>query len=749
MRTHLSGAILAAFLTTAAPGTGVAQDGASARRTEPRPATSFELIDRALEAKEIDEETAHKYRVFAAFGDSRVPARYRGDDSGFEEFPPSVEHAGALLETFSPRTRADLEPFFLRPDAPGSWVSLGTVGGQRESPAGGGSAGASQRPLPAGRGPFDTFGEAAGTAPTIPGTATAQAVQWHVVPAVGGKAKVWYQTRYPGDSAKAVFLAAALTRPIWRELTGLFGDPLPDDQACFPLTGICRPIASNGGGPEFDVYLVHLAGNKGEARLAHPGTTCNAMAPYYLLLDSRRPLVGTGTSGMVQTLAHELTHAITMYGLAADCSKYQWIREATGKWSESWVYPKQQSEQEFANDYLSRPDEPLDYSTGANVQDRHYGTYLFPFWLVMNGDLIALQSMWHQFRSMEPLAGIDAALGFDGSSLEEAFPKFAVRNWNRPPVDDYEKLDKLTIGATGTVNPTQVSAPPGSYTEKQIILPVVHYLAARYAYYSFDASVRMLTFTNTLDGIPHAAVWGIEKIKGQWQQPVDWSDEPGKTWCRNDAAEDIEELVIVFSNKDWKKKLDVEPLDHPVLKAFSTECSGWVGTVNFTLTMTAPDLGTLVETATTTVRFEVDPDLVQPGQPREYWRAVSGDIQWGISYTGGDCTGSFQGTIPISLPPDGNHMADLHIFDDGSGKLLYTGSAGPWPEQYTPRRELTCKDPDQPPPTVGPIGFQFWWATNPMGEAVSADGKTLGGTWEAPGLDPDSSMKWRWRFRPG
>src|SRR5687768_618260 len=61
--------------------------------------SSYELIDQALAAGRINEETAFKYRVFAAFGDERLPAQYRGDDGGVE-FPASLL-GDRRLETFS------------------------------------------------------------------------------------------------------------------------------------------------------------------------------------------------------------------------------------------------------------------------------------------------------------------------------------------------------------------------------------------------------------------------------------------------------------------------------------------------------------------------------------------------------------------------------------------------------------------------------------------------------------------------
>src|SRR5687768_1672750 len=96
----------------------------TSRPVEQAPPTSFELIDRALAAKQITEEKAYVYRVFAAFGDSRLPDQFRGVNGSLSEPPPVVIEAGKRLRTFSPETQAELAPFFKRPTTPGSWFTL-------------------------------------------------------------------------------------------------------------------------------------------------------------------------------------------------------------------------------------------------------------------------------------------------------------------------------------------------------------------------------------------------------------------------------------------------------------------------------------------------------------------------------------------------------------------------------------------------------------------------------------------------
>ena len=225
---------LLAPLALIALGAAVTMTGVRAGQTpapaEPRP-TTYALIDRALEAKRIDEETAHKYRVFAAFGDQRLPPDYRG---AFEQGDRSIEidRAGARLATFSAETRAALAPYFMRPDEPGSWVALS--GANDSVPVVGGR-----------RGGLLLASYAFVRQPQPPA-----AITWRKFPAVGGKVMVWAQDRYPGDAAKAEAVARAMDADrVWARLTGLMRRE--------PVSDVL--ITPNGGDGALDIYLVRPA----------------------------------------------------------------------------------------------------------------------------------------------------------------------------------------------------------------------------------------------------------------------------------------------------------------------------------------------------------------------------------------------------------------------------------------------------------------------------------------------------------
>ena len=138
---------------------------------------SGQLIEEAEEAGRISHEQSLVYRVFALFGDSRLPDRFAS--STIAEDSQVMAHLRAEWASLSAQAQADLAPFLLPPTDPGSWHELPTVGAQGDIPA--------QAEVSAG------------------------AIEWRTVLAPATGVKVWYQTRYAGDDDKAAGLAVAPT----------------------------------------------------------------------------------------------------------------------------------------------------------------------------------------------------------------------------------------------------------------------------------------------------------------------------------------------------------------------------------------------------------------------------------------------------------------------------------------------------------------------------------------------------------
>jgi hypothetical protein len=716
-------------------------------RSQP-PKTSYQLIDDALVAKRINDETAHKYRVFAAFGDSRLPTEYRGTDHTREP-PQVVLKVGALMKTFSRQTQDELAPFFMRPDQPGSWINLSTVSEQSGPPGAPppSESGDGFSSVPLRRASSSTFfrvagPRSAGPFPSTPGNAhrggSVNVVTWRKFPAVNGKAMVWAQDRYPGDSAKADGLARALTNHIWPTLTNLMHrEPVPD-------TG----LAINGGGGAVDFYLVHApikADKDGTRSKVWDGVTwtadeSNPCGPkHYIKIDSNLPLGSTTSPGILNTAAHELMHAIAFaYGVTDNngCGM-EWIHEASASWAENFVYPQVNDEHKYAKTYLTLPHVPIENADGTH----HYGAYLLPYFVEKEsgrGPQI-MPAIWTQFKKKTALEGINDELS---GGWDKQWPQFLIANVNQPPVDRYRSWDHLADTAFRLRHDVDVRAgvvtinldfPFAGLDATGAVQTGLDYLAGWYHKFKFQPNVRMVVFENTIAdlGQPHSSVWGLQKIRGTWKKAEDWTRDFSKTWCRDNAKEDIEELVIIFGNSDWQTKKVLKPPKDPQVKAYPTGCAAWEGTMVVTTTAQVLDQGsTITEVTRATMRFVVDTSKATPGQPAEYWKVVSGTLSWEDRFTG-TCTGSMSGSRAIQDRGGGNEEALLRIWDDG-GKLVASGVEGPWPTGI-PLPTYTVKCPEKPDATMtllsGGVGVSPKLS---LGVELARDGKSFKGDdlWE-------------------
>jgi len=84
------------------------------------PPSSLELIDAALQRGEITAETALIYKVYVIFSDTRLPARFRGDDRAVVD-GDAVKLAKVQFDGLSPAAQTVLAPYLIPPIYRGSW----------------------------------------------------------------------------------------------------------------------------------------------------------------------------------------------------------------------------------------------------------------------------------------------------------------------------------------------------------------------------------------------------------------------------------------------------------------------------------------------------------------------------------------------------------------------------------------------------------------------------------------------------
>jgi len=624
-------------------------------RPQPGGVSSGELIDAAEQRGEISSETALIYRVFARFADPRLPAGFRGDDSGVSD----VEVAGLVLARYdglSAAARETLAPFLLPPFHAGSWWEL------QQS-----SAGASPAAIRCGQS----------------GTSDPPLTGWAYFDSSGGAVRVWWQTRYADDEAKARAYADQIDQ-IWLRLASLLRRQPPSDE------GANRPC--RGGDNRLDVAIVDLVGAGGEA---WPYTVGPAATPSYILMarDVGRP-----------TLIHELMHSFQFaFPTAGTYFEYHWWREGTAAWSEHYIDPNVNSEHRHAGRFLNVPGMPLETFVAIQTSEttpgraHQYGTYLLSLYEQLNGggpDFV--RRSWEAFgtkaNSLEAINGL-----LDGG-FRKTWPRFVLNNVNRPPVDQYRRVDGLRDGyeIMGRHEVALGGAP-------SLIYPLdgnVPHLAAHTTYFKFtDLSARSVTFENPYANrnMPTASVQAVYITEDGQRHVEDWTNQQWTSFCRDVRAERIEELMIVIGNSEWADRTaKLRPTSQPRLHVTNMACRGWEVNVQ-TKVVNHSSTWEHTSTMTTTATFErVRPEVMR-AYPYEYYRAARGNVQW--SHVGhiGRCAGQGSGSYSLN-DPDTPHTMIVENYGLPFGVGVVTV-----PPESTNRRGyyiLGVKPASQPDDTV-------------------------------------------------
>lgn len=520
--------------TVTASAGGVTSDGAEVIVVGATDPSSYQLISEALRAGELDEETALSYKVFATFGDERLPDEYLGDDEG-RDGTLLMNELTARFSGLSAGTQATLAPFLLPPSQPGSWFATSAVG-----------------------------------------AVAGQQVEWGTIVTTNDEVKVWYQMSRAADAARAGKIAEELDRHVWSRLTGLMREPLPDCGAACP---------EGGGDTRVDVYLVDVS------RSSVSGASPTGASSAYMLLE---PDAGFDT--LAHELMHVIQFAYAVapgddYDWLFE-STAEWAVDYVYPTSNMDPdFPQQQPEQASASWFLSRPEVPLEM-----VDDTHeYGAYILPFYLAGSGQSGAtlVKAIWERATMPDSLAAVDSALTGRGG-LTEVWPRFALRNWNQEPVTDYLDWDDLGVQASLSFHVT-VGAPGKDELDTDVEHLAAFYYLLEFTSDSVQSVVIDNPYGAGSDA--RARVQAIAKIGGVWRAPEDWSRLERKRYCRNQPAEHIEELVIIVSNGAWADRAHVLSGEKLVVDSRATGCTcdaiaeveEWSGTAGFSYQTVADD----------------------------------------------------------------------------------------------------------------------------------------------------------------
>ncbi len=549
-------------------------------------ASSGALIDAAFASGRIDAEQAILYRVFAQFGDDRLPPELQGAPD--RDGTVSMQLLSAQLPTLSASTQADLRPFFIPPIYVDSWFGrqLGLSSGTTAQQAGGrrtaqGSSGRAAAP------PFNC------SQVLIPGLEKRTTLSFT------------FWTFANPVTVQAIDYLAGTVEDIYSRLRALL------QRAAKPDTE--EPCS--GGDGSIDVFVFPY-GQIAET-IAYPGRCQNV--PAYIVINSGEvglalSFVGSdATAGpryLRSLLAHEVTHTI-QFGMTrqAACPDYKWIDEATAQWAMDELFPGDNFEDglrqvEFAPragtffaDYV------LGGHRGPLEQANGYGDYIFFQFIARKLGSQVVKQVFDAWAGNDSVQSLDVALRASGSSLRDVWPEFARAMWNdasRHVLDDLNRMPMEgyvygvqyafdTLKAQGRLDTRKIQQ-QGAGNARFELMPHLksgagYSLPPRsmaFEHLDFnDANVASVLVTIPFAGVkqPEVKLQAVAKIGGQWKPVEDWTGEVSRSFCRDKASERLEELILIVSNGDnvpaSQPVLTTQPMS---VSTSNVGCWRWQGT---------------------------------------------------------------------------------------------------------------------------------------------------------------------------
>ena len=673
------------------------------------PTTSDDLIAAALENGEITAEQALLYRVYAAFGDSRLPAAYQGDDRQVFDSDALLQ-AAAAFDTLAPAAKDALIPFLKAPAYPGTWEELGTVS-PRRSLAGPGSA------LKRG-----------GDPPLHPSPLGEEG--WFFFE--HDRARIWFRQDNPEHQQRAALIYANLEE-IHNDLTGLMGRSPVSDAGPHAFTapdGTPRDWGDGGSG-KLDIYVNRISGDRALTLTYPPGCTGR---PSFMIVD---PVVIPTATLARDVVAHEFMHVLQYtYTYAQPCKRYLALDEMIAHWAIDYVFPSDNFEHEYTHF--------LKYGNHS-PEDQNDAAWPFALYIEHIAGPSVIPALYGQTQSLGPWPALNAALP---GGLKKHWADFARYAWNQEPVtpafDSWDPpLAQIPLAGYNTpLEPEKIRLVDASTPSEYPISISIRALTRAYRPYEMDGAFVHLEFQNGLVGKPGASVQALVKLRDGTWKTEDWTDEQKVEFCRTKDEEDVTDLVLIFANSTFADLNNVVNSAGTKLIA-SNDClpDAFSGTV----TMNADDPvyydGAVTVTSSATVTFTRD------AQTNRWFADGTVTFTTGGGADSQGCTYSGTGTYNIAVE-------DLDHFEEGTLFIVpredhldyaLTGRLGFDTPTYPATR--VCPNPDPPPATITDVVDDFSAGDHPWARGLGApplDATTLDGTYTDEIGNGSGTATWTW-----
>ena len=595
--------------------------------------TSEDLIAQALANGMISHEQAVEYRVFALFGDSRLPTEYDGAPTGGPDHMLMRETL-AELPSLSQSAQDILNPFFLPPIYTESALSRQNSGAPKTAAA-------------ALRSRARAAGVRALAGSGINCNVAAGPTAFRRVSVTTADSKVTFNVFYfpagggldpaPNQQAQAEQVAAVALE-VYDAETGLFSQ--------FPKSDAGLPC--NGGDGGVDIYMTGILNAKLAGQTIAYFEECGN-GPSFIVLNQYHALFVLGIvslsagapypadllkSAVKAVVAHEMMHVL-QFALPrlASCEDTKWFDEATAEWAMDFVEKKfpetaigapgiedglldkvsksKRRSGEFYAEYLYTGHlRSLEKGLERNFG---YGDYLFFQYLARSQGNGAIKEIYDSMATgNNSIQSIAATV-----DMSTVWPEFAKTLWNdvtEHVLDYWQTTDDYDFGLADVfANPGFISGEgvsdlkpleidqKGKSDELFTLLDVALERSASgdyeipprsmiYEQLKFtDPTVRTAIFTNPIAGDPgntYMKVWVVKKVGGEWKAPEDWTEEPSKAFCLDKKEDRLEQLLVVVSNSETNPSSDTPyriSLRAPMQVATTNVgCWHWTGTASLT-----------------------------------------------------------------------------------------------------------------------------------------------------------------------
>jgi hypothetical protein len=520
----------------------------------PAPITSRDKILAALRSGSIDAETALAYRVFAVFGDPRLPAELQSVES---------EDIGALfdarhrIDELSLATQELIRPYLVRPTHPESYWNT-------EPPAGSARLTAARNS----RAPS----LAAQAAPTCTGGWMNTRVSANI------PVMIWSQCFGSALGAQAAMEEArGYMVGLWGPMTRLMVVPpgdrnFPnDDWDDMPETGdgLIDIYLLDGFTPSGHARDFSIGWNHGVASWTPPfeGSDGSRSSSSYLIIRA-----GLRGLDLETTLAHEFFHALGFainfegmsgcpIGSLAGCPdatpEWFWMVEASATWAEHYFVPAARATADGPYDRFKlwrSTNQGLSQVGGVNA----YASWMWPLFMQQQAGAASVGRAWRAFGGKSTWNQLQAAL--DGVvPFDQAFKEFAVRGWNQilSPGDPLgrhyfdQSLDasfpRDTPERGRLLEPINLDVNSSGPTIEDLIIDS---LAPKYLPFRPGSDARTVVF-DFIALSPEIDVVALVQLEdGAWERRE--LPQSQVTWCLDDPTDAVVAGILVFANHDQR-----------------------------------------------------------------------------------------------------------------------------------------------------------------------------------------------------